>query len=400
MTAITLIPAAVMWLAALLRLPAAVRQPRSRPFTLAVVLFAAAATLRIPEVAAVVQRLSGSSGAASIVLTDILAVLGAATFRKIVVNATQAATPNAPGVRKRRHYFAGGTIVALAVVDVFVPVQHVYGPEHAGPLTFNQTIWLVTYCATFLPAIALSLLGVTASSWTAARSDSRRTNAGAFLLLGAGCSVGLLWVLAQYAMLVLNRLGLDASLPRALFKPFIVVALALVALSAIAPVPDLLATRWRRQWSPRARARSAALRRLWRALIVATPSIRLDQPGDDSTGIRPTSSYRLLIEVRDGILAVRPYITQAMRDAAEQACDRVGPRERCRLFSAAIQLELARASKLRGDPPGLDTPLESGQGSNIPDDAAALGTFARTWEDPITQRLLAEANASLATGVQ
>jgi len=254
MTAITLIPAAVMWLAALLRLPAAVRQPRSRPFTLAVVLFAAAATLRIPEVAAVVQRLSGSSGAASIVLTDILAVLGAATFRKIVVNATQAATPNAPGVRKRRHYFAGGTIVALAVVDVFVPVQHVYGPEHAGPLTFNQTIWLVTYCATFLPAIALSLLGVTASSWTAARSDSRRTNAGAFLLLGAGCSVGLLWVLAQYAMLVLNRLGLDASLPRALFKPFIVVALALVALSAIAPVPDLLATRWRRQWSPRAHA--------------------------------------------------------------------------------------------------------------------------------------------------
>lgn len=393
MTVLTVIPALAMWLAAVARLPSAVRQPSSRPFTVAVAVFAAAATLRIPDIAGMLARISGDS-TVSETAKNALTVLGAASLRGIVA-ATKLEKRN---VHTHRHRLAGAAILALVLLAAFTPAG-AHGIDYTGRASPLETAWAVTYWTIFLTAVATSMLGIVSGASAAARTSRRRVNTVAFGFLAAGCAVGLLWVLVMFILLALNRLGLDARLAAAFYKPLVLVAMALVALSAIAPVPALLAARWRRQWSPAARARTAALHRLWFALIEAAPAITLNPESGGRRSPRPTSSYRLLIEVRDGILAVRPYVTQRLRDAAERASAQAGHTGGQRqLVSAAIQLEIGRVRKLRGDSPGADNPLDSGEGGNIATETEVLGVFARVWEDPATQRLATEITDR--TGVQ
>lgn len=406
MTAITVIPAIAMWAAAIVRLPAALHQPKSRPFTVAVAVFAAAATLRIPEIAQLLQGESGSTTAAE-TAKDALAVLGATSLRGIVATAQ----PLSVHERARRHRLTGAAVLALVLLAAFTRSAS-HGIDYTGPTTGAETVWVVTYWAIFLTSIGLSLLGMARGAWTAARSTDQRTKTTAYLALAAGCGFGLLWVADMAVLLAVNRTAHDPGVPQALYRPLILLALALVAVSAIAPVPELLSVRWRREWSPSARvraaaeaaatdARTAAMRRLWRALAVATPTITLDPDTGDRCSLRPASPYRLLIEIRDGILAIRPYITPAMRADAERACSATGYHgEQDQLVRAAIQLDLGRQSKMRGASSGTDAALETGEGDTIADDADALGAFALAWDAPATQRLIAEAAATLTTGIK
>ncbi len=207
---------------------------------------------------------------------------------------------------RRRYRLAGAAVLALVLLASLTPAA-AHGPDYVGPTAPWETLWLVTYWTIFFGAIGASLVGVVTGAVASALEAPRLLNTVAFLMLAVGCAAGTLWAIDQLVLLALDRLHLDGSVPNELYKPLIFLALGFAALSAVARVPQLLATRWRQHWSFDYR-RTAALQELWRALVEATPSIDLEE----GQYTAPATDYRLLIEVRDGILAVRPYITQAI----------------------------------------------------------------------------------------
>jgi len=209
-------------------------------------------------------------------------------------------------VLRRRYRLAGAAVLALVLLASLTPAA-AHGPDYVGPTAPWETLWLVTYWTIFFGAIGASLVGVVTGAVASALEAPRLLNTVAFLMLAVGCAAGTLWAIDQLVLLALDRLHLDGSVPNELYKPLIFLALGFAALSAVARVPQLLATRWRQHWSFDYR-RTAALQELWRALVEATPSIDLEE----GQYTAPATDYRLLIEVRDGILAVRPYITQAI----------------------------------------------------------------------------------------
>ncbi len=372
-------PAVAMWVAVLVRLPGAARQdPHSRAFTVAGTFFAAAAVLRIPDVASWVEQMASDATAAN-TAKNALAVLGATSLVGITSTASGAAA-----LRRRRYRLAGVAVLALVLLASFTPAA-AHGPDYVGPTAPWETLWLVTYWTIFFGAIAASLVGVLTGAVTTALKAPRLLNTIAFLMLAGGCAAGTLWAIDQLVLLALNRLHLDGSIPNQLYKPLILLALCFAALSAVATVPQFLAARWRQKWSPAAH-RAAAHQELWRALVEAAPSID-SRDGQYDT---PATQYRLVIEGRDGILAVRPYITQAIRDEAEQACSRLKLRlgRRRRLMYAAIVLEHARIRKLQGATPGPDTPFDIGEGRTTHEEAKVLGQFALAWQRAIRRRLV------------
>jgi len=374
----TVVPAIAMWFAVLVRLPGSRQDPQSRAFTVAGAFFAAAAVLRIPDVASWVEQLAGDATAANTAKNG-LAVLGATRL----VGITSAASPgdaSGAAAQRRRYRLAGAAVLALVLLASLTPAA-AHGPDYVGPTAPWETLWLVTYWTIFFGAIAASLVGVTTGAVASAREAPRLLNAIAFLMLVVGCAAGTLWAIDQLVLLALDRLHLDGSVPNKLYRPLILLALGFAALSAVAPVAQRVASRWQQQWSPAAR-RTAALQELWHALVEATHSIALAEGHSGA----PATDYRLLIEVRDGILAVRHYITQAPQDAAAAICWRrrvwfgLSP---SRLIEAAIVLEHARVRKLHGASPGLDIHLDIGEGRTISAEAKALGRFALAWQRAI-----------------
>lgn len=154
-----------MWLAAVARLPSAVRQPSSRPFTVAVAVFAAAATLRIPDIAGMLTRISGDS-TVSETAKNALTVLGAASLRGIVA-ATKLEKRN---VHTHRHRLAGAAILALVLLAAFTPAG-AHGIDYAGRASPLETAWAVTYWTIFLTAVATSMLGIVSGASAAARTS-------------------------------------------------------------------------------------------------------------------------------------------------------------------------------------------------------------------------------------
>jgi len=390
-TTMTVIPAVAMWFAVMVRLPGSRRDPQSRAFTVAGAFFAAAAVLRIPAIASWVDQLAGDATAAN-TAKNALAVLGATSL----VGITATASPrdgSGAAVLRRRYRLAGAAVLALVLLASLTPAA-AHGPDYVGPTAPWETLWLVTYWTIFFGAIAASLVGVVTGAVASALEAPRLLNTVAFLMLAVGCAAGTLWAIDQLVLLALDRLHLDGSIPNELYKPLIFLALGFAALSAVARVPQLLATHWRQHWSFDAR-RKAALQELWRALVEATPSIDLEE----GQCTAPATDYRLLIEVRDGILAVRPYINQAIRDEAKSICRRrrvwfgLSPRH---LIEVASVLEHARVSKLQGATPGADTLLDIGEGRTLSDEAKALGRFALAWQRATRRGLVRHHEIALA----
>jgi len=387
-TAMTVVPAIAMWVAVVVRLPGATRQdPQSKSFTVAGAFFATAAVLRVPDVASWVEQLSGDATAADTV-KNALAILGATSL----VGITSAAEDSGGAVLRRRYRRAGAAVLALVLIASLTPAAD-HGPDYVGPTAPWETLWLVTYWTIFFGAIAVSLVGVVTGVAREVMESSAILNTIALLMLGASCVTGTLWAIDQLALLALDRLHLDGSIPNELYKPLILLALGFAAFSAVAPVPQILATRWRQEWSPAAH-RGAALQELWRAHVEATPSIDYEEGQSNE----PATGYRLPIEVRDGILAVRPYITQAIRDEATAICRRrrvwFGLAQR-HLIEAAIVLELARIRKLHGAAPGADNPLDIGEGQTIDDEKKILGKFALAWRRVIDHGPVQDSGSAL-----
>ncbi|MFI1945855.1 MAB_1171c family putative transporter [Streptomyces virginiae] len=190
--------------------------------------------------------------------------------------------------------------------------------------------------------VHISFLGYTAKdfllqTWAQSRRSTRRSQRWGLRTTSVGCGFALVY--AAYKLFALVSIGLGLGLVpdharcstpltpvRCTFSvtaPAVAVLLITVGLTLPALLWPLSRLR-RRRWE---RTSFRALEPLWREVTAAVPEVVLD-PGHAETGADTHDLdfhlHRRIIEINDGVLALRPYRRAAVRDAAAAEVGRRG----------------------------------------------------------------------------
>ncbi|MFB7598184.1 MAB_1171c family putative transporter [Streptomyces sp. NPDC056160] len=334
---------AAVWIAVLLRIPAARRDRRQRGLCLAVAAAAAAMALRLGPVAKAIDLLTGDPRATQLAM-HLLGALSAIVVLDFVLTVTGGGPP-----RPWLHIGGVFCLLTLLALDVLAPAhsQDVIGP-HGAPEP-SLVFWLTLVCM-HLAADGTCVVVCWRYSLRGKAGPSRTSLA----LFSIGTAfAGLFWV-ADLLYIQVRSPWIPVCLSVAMGLHGLLRAASIV-------VPTLLDAR-------RAAADIRVLRRLaplWRDLIDAVPSVALYAPRHPlletlwPRGPRDLMVYRQIVEIRDAILVLRAYIPE---DGLVPPGDRETPAPRGarthlpsggdrEAVAVARMLHTARRAKLAGRPP-------------------------------------------------
>jgi len=305
----------LFWVGSLLRIPAARRSAPQRTLCLSLAAFAAALTLNLPAVYVAFDRAVGVPNLADLGehLCGVWGVTG-------ILRLARQVTATAPAGRAWHELVMPGlATVALTVLFVLAPIPAEAPSITAayGHLPEIAAYWIVTIAYFGITLAALARLSLRYAGRV--RRPSLRIG---LQVLGAGVALGVAYSLSKLAELVAAQLpNADAAQNMAATTGHALLAVGALTMSVGLLIPAL---------GPRLRAVERAartylalrqLRPLWETLWRATPDILLDPPPArwrDLLAFRQLESrlYRRVIEIEDGLLALRPYVTD---DVAQEA---------------------------------------------------------------------------------
>lgn len=308
------------------------RNPALRAICVLLLAFAIAITIGLPPVYQSIPLFMVNPS--SVRLTQhLLAVLAAFAMRVLFNHIT--------GTARRAYWFwvpyTAATAVALIVLFGLAPVgadaDDFVGHYAAAP-------FVTEYLLVFLLYIVVSLADVFVNSTRhARRAPVRLLRAGLRLLACAGI-VGMLYALHKAGYALARRLGFTPPWPEGpVSTVFICVAALLFIVGAtVAGWGPRIATWWRRIHRYRAYRR---LHPLWSAIHDELPNIALIEPRRRTERWQTADFllYRRIIEIRDGTLALRPYLDARITAAAREKAAAAG-------LSPAEQDAVAEAATL------------------------------------------------------
>ncbi len=329
MTTVVLI---LLWAVALWRAPSAVRSSKQRTLWVAFAALTLAMTLRTPAVMHAIDNGTGINNLSTL-LKQYLGVTAAAAVLEFVY---VIARPHSRAGVRNRMGAAGATMAVLTVLFAFVPRRteaEDFFDRSAGsvPATAYLLVWLV-YLGTAM-AMATWLF------W----GSSRHAGAGwlrtGLRLLGAGTASGVAYALSRVVYLLLRLTevagpGSDAG-ASTVTDTMKQAAIGLILVGSSVPAVGVA---WRAFWHWRY---LRALHPLWRDLTGVVPEVVLGE--ELRRRELRMRLHRRVVEIRDAILALQPYVSAAQRDAAGAAA-RPDLAEAC-------WIEAARQAKLAGRAP-------------------------------------------------
>ena len=136
---------------------------------------------------------------------------------------------------------------------------------------------------------------------------------------------------------------------------------------------------------------------LWRDLCHASPDIALLPPGSrlaDTLAVRDLGFrlYRRIVEIRDGSLALRPYVDARIAEDARARCRAAGlSNEETDVVVEAANLAAALRAKAKGRPAGRTVILPvTCAGADVMSEVAVLERLARCYtRSPIVRAVVA-----------
>jgi hypothetical protein len=341
-------------------------------------------TLDVPRVAQSLNELPGIGDNVSHLAKHGLAVLAAGAIWEAVRGLVL--TPHiARRGRRGRAALTVGAATFLVVLFALAPIhdQPVLGLTSAAA---GQPT-LLAYWAIYLTAVGSALVGIFRVTLAGARALPPGSLRAGMRWIGAGAAVGLAYCAHKTFSLIAST-ATGGRWPRAetmerIQTVFVAAALVTVAVGVLWPA----AVRWpvvRHLAAHRAHRR---LYPLWRAYYEAEPAIALN-PHTGETAPRRLRDielrlYRRVIEIRDGMLAVRPFVTPTSRELAlelalfeAEKADHNDPS----LVAEAAWLELGRRAKIRGEPPSSDSIPATSGGTDLAGETRVLTRIARSHE--------------------
>ncbi len=324
MSAASAVLPAVFWLAGGLRLPAKRGSRVQRALCGALFCFAAALTLHLPPVYVGVDKALGVANFADLG-EDILAVLGAALLLDV---SREIANP----ARKRRARRRTYGLAAVAILSSTVLFATASVPREV--VNFGQAYGgvpqVAAYCMIDIAYFEICLLEFTRLSLAYSRRVPCRSTRVGLWLVGAGATMGVV-----YSVVLFVELSAELAVPRSaivsdsanLGRALLMLGGIVVGLGLLIPGAAGAAARARR----RIAAASALwqLRPVWLCATDAVPHVVLgERPSIVSDLMGPRPEFRLLgrmVEVRDAMLALRPYVSGERVAAAQAAASRRHP---------------------------------------------------------------------------
>ncbi len=319
--AIDFLPALLMWGAAAYRLPALYRNPRdsaTRALWLTFVSFALTLTLLLDPVYLAVDQAAGIPNLAT-PLKHGFALVGAWTVQTFFLHMNYPGEAG-PRIRRRGWALAG----ALALMTVLFWVAPVEQETLDFTARYAQAPFIPEYWIAFLAYLGFGLFNFTLLTWRYAGLSDQASMRIGFRLWAVGGAFGLLYVAHKttYIGLRILEFTYPADVRRvsntliALAVAFSVVGCTLPAWGPRVGVPRL--SRWVHDgWA------HWRLYQLWRALYHANPQIALVPPTSlfaNAFAVRQVGFrlYRRVIEIRDGLLALRSYFDPEVAQLAHE----------------------------------------------------------------------------------
>lgn len=331
----------LLWAMVVWRAPAAVRTPRQRALWLTFAALTLAMTLRLPAVMRVIDGGAGINNLSTLA-KHLLGILAAAALLEFVYGVTR---QDGGEGRGSRVVTTAGAMAALIVLFALTPRENqaeAFFETHTGSPT--ATAYLLVWFGYLGTAMAVA----TALFWGSARDAAASWLRTGLRLLGSGTAAGVLYALCRAGYLLLRLFGLSDVHDQAVAEVTDLLkhtAIALILLGTSVPAVGVAWRGWR-HWRDLRR-----LLPLWRELTRAVPEVVLgEELRRRDVRLR---LHREVVEIRDAILALQPYVDQRQRAAAEAVAARsgLGSAER-RLLAEACWLEAARRAKLAGQPAG------------------------------------------------
>ncbi|MDG4787128.1 hypothetical protein O7626_14515 [Micromonospora sp. WMMD1102] len=258
----------------------------------------------------------------------------------------------------RRQQWISGTLAMIMVIAFFTSVadtEHEPGPwqDRYGHLPL-----VIVYIITFNTALGWLLFELGRLSWRYAQQiqGRRRTRVSLRLFALAGW-IGMVYVVTQIANVAAT--AIDKPLPQTIYHTTVLISqnvcVVLIAAAAVIPGIGAATTRSRRAIA------AARLEPLWQAFRKVFPYLLKPPPKNliDAiwTGLRATDDYplhRMIIEIRDGYLELRPWYDEEVSAISRHLADQAGLRGRkaAAVVEAATVLAALQAKAAGRQPAG------------------------------------------------
>lgn len=389
-------PVVLLWVAVAYKLPAFRRSPRDpavRAYWLTLLSLALALTALLPPVYVAIDRLAGVPNLTRL-LANSLALVTAWTVQAFLFYLSEPEALARRAVR-RRGLTLVGTLALMAGLFIAAPVD-----QEAVNFTrrYGDVPFILEYRLVFLAYLAVAAANVARLSWRYAAIADRPSLRLGLRLVAAGGLVSLAYVIHEGLYVMSRRLDVTYLVSRPEIVTLILVAVAssLMVIGSTMPAwgPHLGIPRVCR-WVGHYRS----LRRLyplWRDLYRASPEIALLPPPSRLTDVLTMHDlgfrlYRRAVEIRDGRLALRPYLEPGIANTACQLCHEAGlDDEEIQAVVEATCLAVAMHAKASGRVPAgiVPTPAPPG-GSDLTSEVAVLERVARCYvSSPVVAAVL------------
>jgi hypothetical protein len=385
---IATVAAALLWIVVAVRIPTLTAGVTQRYLFVALVALAAGVTLEVPRAAGGFQHMANLSPNLPNLAKHAAVVIAAGAVREVV---RAIGLPPRAAVEHRfwRVFVTAAALVAMIILFVLGPVHDKLLPGLTVAAVGEPV--LLAYWAVYLAALTSVLFGIGRVTLTSLRrfpSSAVRAGMG---WMGAGALFGLVYSAHKAVFLALGTSGIamqDADVMENVQSVLLgatVLGFTVGLLWSVAArwplVRHLIAYRTYRRLGP-----------LWQAYVQAEPGIAFDEA--DRPGLRDIELrlYRRVIEIRDGMLAVRPYADASRRQIALLAAQRAGHKN-ADLIGEAAWLELARRAKLHGLPPVDDEAPALTGGTDLADELRVLTRIVKGW--PTVQAIADQIDADM-----
>ncbi|MGD9891550.1 MAG: MAB_1171c family putative transporter [Dehalococcoidia bacterium] len=396
---VTYAPAVLAWAAVAYKLPAFRRGPHHTvrcAHWLTLLCLALALTVLLPPIYVRLDHLSSIPNLSRLLSNSLMLV--ACWTAQAFLGHLNRADERARLLIRRSGWALVCALVLMAVLFARAPVEV---EEEAVDFTgrFGNAPFVMEYRLVFLASLFLALVSILRLASRFARAFDRPALSLGLHLVALGCLVGIGYAAHEGLRITTLRLGFGEPLPasslitRALVAGAVVLTLMgsiIPAWGARAGIPALY------RWVSRYRA-YRRLYPLWRDLYQANPEIALlPAPSAlaDALTVRDLGFrlYRRVVEIRDGHLAVRPYLDPATAVSAQRLCQNAGlSGEEASTAIEAASLAAALRARAEGQLP-LSNPVAPTTlgGADVRSEVAVLERVAHSYKrSPIVRAVLA-----------
>jgi hypothetical protein len=367
------VAAIVLWVVVIIRLRTLPGRPAQKLTLVGLVALAIGFTLDIPQVIAALRD-AGAGPNVPHLTKHVMAIVATGSAWE-VVRALSLDPPDAATRRPQRLLIFGGAVVALIVLFAAAPV-------HAEPVaSFTRAAvgepTLLAYWATFLTVLTLALVGIARLCVLARRSFPTGPVRTGMSWVGAGALLGLAYSAHKFIYLATSTGEVAAHSPSTMERWQSTLQVGCV-LAFVLGLSWPGAVRWPPVRYLRAYRAYRRLHPLWQAYIEAEPAVAFDDTGKASLRDIELRLYRRVIEIRDGMLAVRPYADGQTREVALGEAQRLVAQD-ADLVGEAAWLEVARRAKLRGQSPNDASLRATAGGADLATETSVLTRIAKAW---------------------